>query len=143
VERLLAERRTTQRPDTQIHFERRADGSVEGNERLATVVIGNLWSNALLHGSGEVWVEVDGTCISIRNTTRQHVARRDTQGFGFGHTISADLCARFGWHMETWEQDGDFRAAVEFAPGRSEAPVGGSGQSSAVRKITPETRQTC
>jgi signal transduction histidine kinase len=114
VERILAERATILRPDARVHWERRGEGRVEGSERLATVVLGNLLGNALVHGTGELWVSVEDTCITVRNNVKPSRAAREAQCSGFGRTICFDLCARFGWRLESWQREDDFFVRVEF-----------------------------
>lgn len=116
VERLLAERTAVLRPDARVHWERSGDGRVEGSERLATVVLGNLLSNALVHGAGEVWVNVEGTRLTVRNSVSPSRDPRDSQGFGFGRAICSDLCARFGWQLESEQRADGFCVRIEFHP---------------------------
>lgn len=114
VERILAERATILRPDARVHWERRGEGRVEGSERLATVVLGNLLGNALVHGTGELWVSVEDACFTVRNSVKPSRAAREAQSFGFGRAICSDLCARFGWRLESWQREDDFFVRVEF-----------------------------
>jgi hypothetical protein len=95
---------------------RSADTLVEGSERLARVVIGNVLGNALKHGDGTVSVAVEGARVVVRNAAAPRSASGAVEGFGFGLEIARDLCARFGWALQAREHDGDFTVVLEFAP---------------------------
>lgn len=116
VERLLRERSTLVPPRANLVVARSADTLVEGSERLARVVIGNVLGNALKHGDGTVSVAVEGARVVVRNAAAPRSASGAVEGFGFGLEIARDLCARFGWALQAREHDGDFTVVLEFAP---------------------------
>jgi signal transduction histidine kinase len=92
---------------------RGGDALVEGSERLARTVIGNLIGNALHHGDGRVRLEVDGARLVVSNTAVPRTAAEPGEGFGFGLGIAADLCARFGWRLQTSEHSGVFTVVLD------------------------------
>jgi signal transduction histidine kinase len=119
VAALVNERRASAGAGAVLELTRGADALVDGSERLARVVIGNVLGNALSHGDGAVELDVDGARLVVRNAARVDEARAPAEGFGFGLQIARELCARFGWAFETREHDGVFTVVLDFAP-RSE-----------------------
>jgi signal transduction histidine kinase len=123
VGRLVDERRALAAEGAAIAWRRGADALVEGSARLARVVVGNVLGNALNHGDGAVDVVVDGAQLTVRNAAPRRAGRGTVEGFGFGLAIAGDLCARFGWRLETREDDGAFTVVLDFA-GRADAAAG-------------------
>ena len=119
VAALVNERRASAGAGAVLELTRGADALVDGSERLARVVLGNVLGNALSHGEGAVELDVNGARLVVRNAARVDEARAPAEGFGFGLQIARELCARFGWAFETREHDGVFTVVVDFAP-RSE-----------------------
>jgi len=113
VAALVSERRAV--AGAKLELARGADALVDGSERLARIVIGNVLGNALSHGDGAVELEVDGARLVVRNEARADEPRSSSEGFGFGLQIAGDLCARFGWGLETREHDdGVFTVVLDF-----------------------------
>jgi len=123
VERMVRERRLLAGPGARFELERGADAFVEGNERLARVVLGNVLGNALNHGDGRVVLQVDGARLVVGNQTRAGVAVGAAEGFGFGLEIAREVCERHGWRLQPREQDGRYTVVLDFAVGVD----GGSG----------------
>lgn len=116
VAALVSERRTVAGAGAKLELTRGADALVDGSERLARIVLGNVLGNALSHGGGAVELEVDGARLVVRNAARADESRSSAEGFGFGLQIARDLCTRFGWRLETREHDGVFTVVLDFAP---------------------------
>ena len=114
--RLVDERRALAGEGAAIAWRRGADALVEGSARLARVVVGNVLGNAVNHGDGAVDVAVDGAQVTVRNAAPRRAGRGAVEGFGFGLAIAGDLCARFGWRLQTREDDGAFTVVLDFAP---------------------------
>jgi len=123
VERLVEERRALAGRNASLEWVRGGDALVEGSERLARTVIGNLIGNALHHGDGRVRLEVDGARLVVSNTAVPRAAAEPGEGFGFGLAIVADLCARFGWRLHTSEQSGVFTVVLDCTGGPDRSAV--------------------
>ena len=116
AERLVRERCSLAAPGAKVALARTSDALVDGSERLARVVLGNVLGNALKHGDGAVSLAVDGARVVVRNAARPRPASASGEGFGFGLEIARDLCARFGWALQTREHDGEFTVVLDFGP---------------------------
>ena len=121
VERLVRERASLVAPAARVTVARSADTLVEGSERLARVVLGNVLGNALKHGDGAVSVGVEGARVLVRNAASPRAEPAAVEGFGFGLEIARDLCARFGWTLEVREHDGEFTVVLEFGTTAADA----------------------
>ncbi len=115
VERLVAERAALSGARARIEFERRTSALVEGSERLARVIVGNVLGNALTHGDGAVRVELDGPRLVLTNRSTLLAHEAQVEGFGFGLQIASELCARFGWTLESQRRDDEFVVRIDFA----------------------------
>lgn len=94
---------------------RRGSGSpIAAPPRAATVVLRNLIANALAHGGPEpVEVVLDGPACTVANARPSAPVRSDDSQ-GFGLSIVADLCRRFGWELTFTDTPSRFVARVEF-----------------------------
>lgn len=115
VARIVAERAQVAGTEGRLDMLRGGDALVEGSERLARVVIGNVIGNALHHGEGPVRLHVEGVRLVVRNATGPRAADEPRDGFGFGLEIAGDLCARSGWRLEAREGDGEFTVVLDLA----------------------------
>jgi signal transduction histidine kinase len=114
VERLVAERVALAGPSVKIKLERRSNASITGSERLARVIVGNMLGNAVAHGDGSVQVELDGSRLMIANHSMQPAHETPVEGFGFGLQIASELCARFGWRLESGLDGSMFVVRIDF-----------------------------
>jgi len=115
VTRMTAERMALAGQGVRFELARGADALVEGNERLARVVIGNVLGNALHHGEGCIALQVDGARLLVSNQARSGFASSSVEGFGFGLEIARKVCERFGWRLEPREHAGRFTVVLDFA----------------------------
>ena len=115
VTRMTAERMALAGQGVRFELARGADALVEGNERLARVVIGNVLGNALHHGEGCIALQVDGARLLVSNQARSGFAGSSVEGFGFGLEIARKVCERFGWRLEPREHAGRFTVVLDFA----------------------------
>lgn len=115
VGRLVEERTALAGPGARIELVRGGDALVEGSERLARILIGNVIGNALHHGDGRVRLEVDGAQLVVKNATASRAAGEPRDGFGFGLQIAGELCARFGWRLDARDGTGEFTVVLDFA----------------------------
>jgi signal transduction histidine kinase len=82
--------------------------------RVVAVVLRNLVANALAHGGPQpVELVLAGTSCTVANA-RVASSDRTSESQGFGLSIVADLCGRFGWRLALTPTDERFVASVEF-----------------------------
>ena len=80
---------------------------------LMKALLRNLTRNAIIHGSGDIHLNLSEDTLSVRNA----MAETDTtsQGFGFGLVIVERICERLGWRFTVFREAGEFHAQVDFA----------------------------
>ena len=115
VERMVGERKLLAGHGVQLELARGSDALVDGSERLARVVVGNVLGNAMNHGEGRIQLRVDGARLVVENQARPDAAAASVEGFGYGLDIARKVCEHFGWRLLPKEQDGRFTVVLDFA----------------------------
>lgn len=70
------------------------------------VVVSNLVRNAFQYTySGTVTIGYYKECVVVENRNLEPLDTQLREGFGFGHDLTAKICQRFGWRLDTQETD--------------------------------------
>lgn len=79
---------------------------------LLKVLVGNLFSNALLHGCGYLQISYDSQTLRLENGIAEQSHRQP--GYGYGLDIVQRLCEYCDWRLKIWQEPGRYFAEVTF-----------------------------
>ncbi len=102
-----------------LHVEISDANEVHVNELVTRTILENIFSNIGRHGRQqnghtEAWLKIDAAGLEVSNRCSES-KNPDSGGYGFGLEINRKLCRAVGWRFDTSEQDGRFRAYVDFS----------------------------
>jgi len=78
--------------------------------KLFGVMLDNLISNALLHGTGQVNVHMQASALTVQNEVSEH----SEAGSGMGLLIIERICEYCGWKLQVKRRQKQFIAVVSF-----------------------------
>lgn len=79
--------------------------AIYGQEDLAIIALGNLLDNAVKHGAGDIFLDIDRDFIRVRNFPPPDPAA--TAGAGFGLCVAQKACERMNWRLRRFDRAGE------------------------------------